>query len=92
MELCDQALSRSLQHVRACHNNPDLWDKAKPPPTWVVAHQATLRCVLAYFLGTHACVDMPHLAIPLHTVFKLQVTCDALTGAIFDAQLQQFSV
>ena len=34
--------------------------------------QATLRCVLAYFLGTdEQCI--PHLKIPLHTVFTLAV-------------------
>ena len=39
----------------------------------VVAHQATLRCVLAYFMGT-ATSSIPHVSVPLHTVFTIVVT------------------
>lgn len=36
----------------------------------VVGHQAVLRCVLAYFLGTPA-EDIPYMKVPLHTLIKL---------------------
>lgn len=36
----------------------------------VVAHQAILRCLLAYFLDKKS-KELPYLKIPLHTVFKL---------------------
>lgn len=36
----------------------------------VVAHQAVIRGLYAYFAGLPA-VDAPHLGVPLHTVFRL---------------------
>ncbi|KRY69726.1 6-phosphofructo-2-kinase/fructose-2,6-bisphosphatase, partial [Trichinella pseudospiralis] len=36
----------------------------------VVAHQAVLRCLLAYFLNKD-CEEMPYLRVPLHSVVKL---------------------
>lgn len=47
-------------------------------PVLVIAHQAVLRCILAFFQGTllHA---MPELYVPLHTVLQLTITphgCD----------------
>ncbi|XP_019369577.1 PREDICTED: 6-phosphofructo-2-kinase/fructose-2,6-bisphosphatase 2 isoform X4 [Gavialis gangeticus] len=36
----------------------------------VVAHQAVMRCLLAYFLDKNA-DELPYLRCPLHTVFKL---------------------
>lgn len=47
-------------------------------PAVMIAHQAVLRTVLAFFLGTPL-EDMPQLEIPLHTVLQLVVTphgCD----------------
>eukprot|EP00124_Ichthyophonus_hoferi_P004483 Ihof_evm1s501 gene=Ihof_evmTU1s501 len=36
----------------------------------VIAHQAVLRCLLAYFLDLPA-EDLPYIKVPLHTVMKL---------------------
>lgn len=36
----------------------------------IIAHQAVLRCLYAYFLDLPA-EEIPYLAIPLHTVIKL---------------------
>jgi len=36
----------------------------------VISHQAVLRCVLGYFLGTPL-DDIPYFKVPLHTVIKL---------------------
>ncbi|XP_014464623.2 6-phosphofructo-2-kinase/fructose-2,6-bisphosphatase 2 isoform X2 [Alligator mississippiensis] len=36
----------------------------------VIAHQAVMRCLLAYFLDKNA-DELPYLRCPLHTVFKL---------------------
>uniref|UniRef100_T1KGC8 6-phosphofructo-2-kinase domain-containing protein n=2 Tax=Tetranychus urticae TaxID=32264 RepID=T1KGC8_TETUR len=36
----------------------------------VVAHQAVLRCLLAYFLDKSS-EDLPYLRVPLHTIIKL---------------------
>ncbi|XP_076369705.1 6-phosphofructo-2-kinase/fructose-2,6-biphosphatase isoform X3 [Tachypleus tridentatus] len=36
----------------------------------VVAHQAVLRCLLAYFMDKNS-EDLPYLRVPLHTVLKL---------------------
>uniref|UniRef100_A0A8C8VLH4 6-phosphofructo-2-kinase/fructose-2,6-bisphosphatase 2 n=1 Tax=Pelusios castaneus TaxID=367368 RepID=A0A8C8VLH4_9SAUR len=36
----------------------------------VIAHQAVMRCLLAYFLDNSA-DDLPYLKCPLHTIFKL---------------------
>lgn len=47
-------------------------------PVLVIAHQAVLRCMLAFFQGTPL-QDMPDLQIPLHTVLQLTITphgCD----------------
>lgn len=39
-------------------------------PVVIVAHQAVLRCLYAYFLDLPA-EEVPYLAIPLHTIIKL---------------------
>jgi len=39
-------------------------------PVIVIAHQAVLRCLYAYFLDTEL-VDVPYLKVPLHTVIRL---------------------
>ncbi|OQR79384.1 6-phosphofructo-2-kinase/fructose-2 [Tropilaelaps mercedesae] len=36
----------------------------------VVAHQAVLRCLLAYFLDKNS-DELPYLRVPLHTILKL---------------------
>jgi len=40
-------------------------------PVVVVAHQAVLRCLYAYFLDLPENM-LPHLSIPLHTIIKLE--------------------
>jgi len=37
----------------------------------VIAHQAVLRCILAYFMEVEE-DDLPYLEIPMHTVIKLE--------------------
>jgi 6-phosphofructo-2-kinase / fructose-2,6-biphosphatase 1 len=39
-------------------------------PVLVIAHQALLRCLLAYFLDKRS-EELPYISVPLHTVFKL---------------------
>jgi len=39
-------------------------------PVIVVAHQAVIRCLYAYF-SKHDIVEIPYISIPLHTVIKL---------------------
>jgi broad specificity phosphatase PhoE len=39
-------------------------------PVIVVAHQAIIRCLYAYF-SKHDIVEIPYISIPLHTVIKL---------------------
>ncbi len=41
-------------------------------PLIIVAHQAVLRCLYAYFLDLPA-EEIPFLSIPLHTLIKLEV-------------------
>ena len=36
----------------------------------IIGHQANLRCLLGYFLD-YPLHQIPHIALPLHTVFKL---------------------
>ncbi len=46
---------------------------------WMIAHQATLRVVLAYFQGIDP-VEIPHIIVPLHTVFQMVVQYCPNTG------------
>mmetsp|Transcript_29799 Transcript_29799/g.27285 ORF Transcript_29799/g.27285 Transcript_29799/m.27285 type:complete len:120 (+) Transcript_29799:1055-1414(+) len=39
-------------------------------PVLVIAHQAVIRCLYAYF-SKNEIADVPHLSVPLHTVIKL---------------------
>ncbi|CAM9301824.1 unnamed protein product, partial [Hapterophycus canaliculatus] len=39
-------------------------------PILIIAHQAVLRCLYAYFLDLPS-EEIPYLSIPLHTVIKL---------------------
>eukprot|EP00742_Colponemidia_sp_Colp-10_P001041 GILJ01001127.1.p1 GENE.GILJ01001127.1~~GILJ01001127.1.p1 ORF type:complete len:463 (-),score=42.69 GILJ01001127.1:234-1556(-) len=39
-------------------------------PVIVIGHQAVLRCLYAYFTD-QSLIEVPHIEIPLHTVFKL---------------------
>ena len=41
-------------------------------PLVIVAHQAVLRCLYAYFLDLPA-QEIPFLSIPLHTLIKLEM-------------------
>lgn len=41
-------------------------------PLVIVAHQAVLRCLYAYFLDLPA-EEIPFLSIPLHTLVKLEM-------------------
>ena len=36
----------------------------------VIAHQAVLRCILAYFMEKHLS-DLPYIKVPLHTLIKI---------------------
>lgn len=47
-------------------------------PVLVIAHQAVLRPVLAFFQDVPL-VDAPHLEVPLHTVLKLSITVHGCT-------------
>ncbi len=52
-------------------------------PVVVVAHQAVLRALYAYFTGRPA-AETPHLSVPLHTVIRLTPSaygCDELRTA-----------
>lgn len=40
-------------------------------PVLVVSHQATIRCLYAYFMN-HPAEEIPHLSVPLHTVIALR--------------------
>jgi broad specificity phosphatase PhoE len=42
-------------------------------PLVIVAHQAVVRCLYAYFLDLPA-EEIPFLSIPLHTLVKLEVS------------------
>jgi 6-phosphofructo-2-kinase/fructose-2,6-biphosphatase len=39
-------------------------------PVLIIAHQAVLRCLTAYFTNRRA-ADVPHISLPLHTVIQL---------------------
>ena len=81
------AVRAAVRHINAERSkSADFVDKNKPTPIWVVSHQATLRCVLAYFLDLPT-EHIPTLSIPLHTIFKLSVS--HCTG---EATLQQFNL
>ena len=40
-------------------------------PVLVVSHQATIRCLYAYFMN-HPTEEIPHLSVPLHTLIMLR--------------------
>jgi broad specificity phosphatase PhoE len=63
-------------------------DRAAEPTCWVIAHQATLRVVIGYFQGIDP-VEIPHLVVPLHTVFQMVVQYCPTTGARAPCQLRQ---
>merc|ERR1719331_348920 len=42
-------------------------------PVLVIAHQAVLRTIIAFFQGTPL-EDMPALGIPIHTVLQLTIS------------------
>lgn len=44
-------------------------------PLVIVSHQATLRCLTAYFKGVPL-KNLPHLPVPLHSLVKLQMLPD----------------
>lgn len=49
---------------------PILLELEREDSVLVISHQAVLRCVLGYFLGTHP-DKLPYLNVPLHTIIKL---------------------
>ncbi|XP_074597769.1 6-phosphofructo-2-kinase/fructose-2,6-bisphosphatase-like isoform X3 [Brevipalpus obovatus] len=49
----------------------------------VVAHQAVLRCLLAYFLDKTS--ELPYLRLPLHTILKL-------TPVAYGCEVEEFKV
>lgn len=57
-------------------------------PALVIAHQAVLRTIVAFFQGTPL-DDMPKLDIPLHNVLQLTITshgCDMQTIPLMDSR------
>jgi broad specificity phosphatase PhoE len=60
-------------------------------PWWVVSHQATLRCLIAYFTNVQA-ARTPYVEIPLHTVFKLAITFCPRTSRRLSCELSQVDV
>ncbi|XP_076369706.1 6-phosphofructo-2-kinase/fructose-2,6-biphosphatase isoform X4 [Tachypleus tridentatus] len=40
----------------------------------VVAHQAVLRCLLAYFMDKNSVKEIPYIKVPLHYIIKLTFT------------------
>lgn len=52
-------------------------------PIIVVAHNAVIRCMLAYFTGKDV-QDCPHIEVPLHTVFKLTTRAYGVEIETFD--------
>ncbi|XP_037529686.1 6-phosphofructo-2-kinase/fructose-2,6-bisphosphatase isoform X3 [Rhipicephalus sanguineus] len=50
----------------------------------VVAHQAVLRCLLAYFLDKNS-EELPYLRVPLHSIIKL-------TPMAYGCEMKKFSV
>merc|ERR1719316_46571 len=57
-------------------------------PALVIAHQAVLRTIIAFFQGTPL-DEMPKLEIPLHNVLQLTITpngCDMQTIPLMDSQ------
>ncbi|GIX96425.1 hypothetical protein CDAR_113981 [Caerostris darwini] len=50
----------------------------------VVAHQAVLRCLLAYFLDKKSS-EIPYIKVPLHTILKL-------TRAAYGSEIQEIRV
>lgn len=56
-------------------------------PVVIIAHQAVLRCLYAYFLDLPA-EEVPYLAIPLHTVIKLSPRAYGCTEKRFKMLLE----
>lgn len=61
-------------------HNQDLIERLEPiifelerqkHPVLVVSHQATIRCLYAYFMN-HPAEEIPHLSVPLHTLMHLR--------------------
>lgn len=55
----------------------------------IVAHQAVIRTVLAYFIGVEI-QDLPHLEVPLHQVFRLTPTPHGCLEEKFIIDLEKF--
>ena len=47
-------------------------EKSKNGPLLIIAHQAVLRVILGKLRKLYD-IDIPHLSIPLHTLFKLEL-------------------
>jgi broad specificity phosphatase PhoE len=66
-------------------------DEKDESTCWVIAHQATLRAVLGYFQGIEP-VEIPHIVVPLHTVFQMVVQYCPITGERGPCLLRQIYV
>jgi len=54
-----------------------------------VAHQAILRGIVGYFLGTRVS-DLPHVPVPLNTVFRLDPTPFGCLQTVYSLDLVRF--
>eukprot|EP01046_Picozoa_sp_COSAG06_P038571 COSAG06_NODE_4464_length_4229_cov_2.660291_1_plen_316_part_00 len=79
---------RSSRTQGASPPTADANDAAESQQAWVVAHQATLRVLLAYFRGTEP-AEIPHTIVPLHTLFQMVVHFCPATGDRVSCQLRQ---
>ena len=52
-------------------------------PVLIIAHQAVLRCLSAYF-GNRAAAEVPHLPMPLHTVIQLTPSSYGMREELFE--------
>lgn len=84
---------RTMERVTTNHHSSETNEATVVDDSqgWVIAHQATLRALLAHFRGT-APADIPHTVVPLHTVFQMVVRFCPDSGAHTSCQLRQVYV
>lgn len=88
------SIARQRRRARHSSRNVDTDnDDVEPAESkcWVIAHQATLRAVLGYFQGVEP-AEIPHILVPLHTVFQMVVQYCPTTGARGPCLLRQIYV
>jgi broad specificity phosphatase PhoE len=56
---------------------------------FIVAHQAVMRTLLAYFLDAKL-QDLPHMPVPLHSVFRLTPTPFGIRKTVFAIDVDRF--